>query len=89
MKEIVTDTGLIAYCGLYCGACGRYRKDRCPGCHENEKAAWCRVRTCCRESEAFVLCGMYCFADPKDCESSVTCFHGRSASFSVPTGRHV
>lgn len=37
---------LVAYCGLYCGACGRYRKGKCPGCRKNEKAAWCSVRQC-------------------------------------------
>jgi hypothetical protein len=27
MKEIVPDTNLIAYCGLYCGSCKSYLKD--------------------------------------------------------------
>lgn len=67
MKEIVTDTRLVAYCGLYCGACGSYRKDRCPGCHENEKATWCRVRTCCREAKLSSCAECTAFPDPKDC----------------------
>jgi hypothetical protein len=46
MKEIVADAELVAYCGLYCGACGSYRQGRCPGCHENAKATWCKVRSC-------------------------------------------
>jgi hypothetical protein len=50
MKTIVSDTKLIAACGLYCGACKRYLKEKCPGCRENVKAAkWCKVRTCCLE----------------------------------------
>jgi hypothetical protein len=49
MKEIATDARLVGACGLYCGACGAYRRGRCPGCRENAKAAWCKVRTCCRE----------------------------------------
>ncbi len=49
MKPVVADPALVAYCGLYCGACGAYLKGRCPGCHENAKAAWCKVRACCRE----------------------------------------
>ncbi len=40
---------LVARCGLYCGACGRYLKGRCPGCRENAKAGWCKVRSCCAE----------------------------------------
>ncbi len=50
MSEIIADTGLIAYCGLYCGACKRYLKGKCPGCMKNEKASWCKVRACCIEN---------------------------------------
>lgn len=39
----------IAACGLYCGACPKYRKGSCPGCRGYEKATWCGVRTCCIE----------------------------------------
>ncbi len=51
MKEIVADQSLVACCGLYCGACGSYRKGKCPGCAKNEKAAWCKVRSCCIDSK--------------------------------------
>ena len=51
MKEIVADTKLIAYCGLYCGACKRYLKGGCPGCLNNERASWCKVRACCMEHQ--------------------------------------
>ncbi len=27
MKEIVSDTNLVAYCGLYCGACSSYTRE--------------------------------------------------------------
>ena len=37
---------LVSYCGLYCGACPSYKKGKCPGCAENEKASWCKVRSC-------------------------------------------
>ncbi len=30
MKEIVQNTDLIAYCGLYCGACKSYLMEKCP-----------------------------------------------------------
>ena len=37
----------IAACGLFCGACRKYRKGACPGCHPNVRATWCAVRSCC------------------------------------------
>jgi hypothetical protein len=49
-KTIVTDKNLIAYCGLYCGACRSYLKGKCPGCHDNVKATWCKTRTCAIEN---------------------------------------
>ena len=48
-KQITNDVKVIAYCGLYCGACGKYTKGSCPGCVENSKATWCKVRSCCME----------------------------------------
>jgi len=49
MRIITANAELVANCGLYCGACGAYLKGRCPGCHENKKASWCKVRSCCTE----------------------------------------
>lgn len=46
-KEIKSSPENIAYCGLYCEACGKYSKGKCPGCAKNEKATWCGVRKCC------------------------------------------
>jgi hypothetical protein len=51
MESIKVDPKLVAYCGLYCGACGRYQKGKCPGCAENAKAGWCKIRTCCMEHQ--------------------------------------
>jgi len=31
---VKNDPQLIAYCGLYCGACGKYQKEKCPGCKQ-------------------------------------------------------
>jgi hypothetical protein len=45
-KEIVADKNLIAFCGLYCGSCRSYLKGKCPGCRDNVKATWCKVRSC-------------------------------------------
>jgi len=30
-REVNMDRDLIAYCGLYCGACGKYIKGKCAG----------------------------------------------------------
>jgi hypothetical protein len=67
MKTITSDAAMVAYCGLYCGACGSYLKGRCPGCHDNKKASWCKVRACCRE-RAYRTC-----ADCKDHEDPRQC----------------
>jgi hypothetical protein len=63
MEDVRTDPQLIARCGLYCGACGRFRKGRCPGCSENTKASWCKVRSCCGE-HGYASCAEC--ATPKD-----------------------
>ena len=68
MKPIAADVGLVAYCGLYCGACGAYRRGRCPGCHDNQKATWCKVRTCCIENGYASCAECRTAADPRDCK---------------------
>ena len=67
MKEIVSDPRLVAHCGLYCGACGAYLKERCPGCHENRKATWCKVRACCLGHQYPSCADCAEFADPNAC----------------------
>jgi len=47
MREIVKDKEMVAYCGLYCGACPQYLKEKCEGCMKNVKATWCKIRKCC------------------------------------------
>ena len=67
MKEIIADSNLVAYCGLYCGACNRYRKEKCFGCREHTSAAWCKVRTCCR-TEGYQSCAdCRQYQDVQDC----------------------
>ena len=61
-RQVVEDKNLIAYCGLYCGACGAYLKGKCPGCKDNVKATWCKLRTCCIDNK-FLSC-----ADCKEIE---------------------
>jgi len=46
ITDIKNDPGLIAYCGLYCPACKKYINGKCPGCKENVKATWCKIRSC-------------------------------------------
>ncbi len=63
MKNILADKGLIAACGLYCGACRKYLSDKCPGCQDNAKAAWCKIRSCARGK---------CFCSCAECPRDVT-----------------
>lgn len=49
----------IAACGLYCGACRKFISGKCPGCRQNEKAAWRRIGTCAIESRFSRMCRMY------------------------------
>lgn len=67
MKEIVTDKNLVAYCGLYCGACRSYLQNRCKGCHENIKASWCRIRSCCIEHKYLSCANCTTHSDPNRC----------------------
>lgn len=67
MKQILKNSGLVAYCGLYCGACKRYLNDKCPGCRENTKATWCKLRTCCIDNHFGSCADCAEFADPNDC----------------------
>ena len=68
-RVIRHDPALVAYCGLYCGACGAFLKGRCPGCHENAKARWCKVRACCLEHAYKTCADCTDFADPNACRS--------------------
>jgi hypothetical protein len=68
MKEVVSSPDLVAYCGLYCGACGSYLKEKCPGCHENEKAKWCAIRTCCADNGYLSCADCKEFENPADCK---------------------
>jgi hypothetical protein len=67
MLPIVADPALVAACGLYCGACRKHRSGRCPGCLANEKAGWCKVRSCCLEHGYASCADCVPFDDPRDC----------------------
>ena len=67
MKEIISDSKLVAYCGLYCGACKKYLQEKCQGCHDNEKATWCKIRSCCMDNQYSSCAECKEFPDPNDC----------------------
>lgn len=61
---------LVSFCGLYCGACNKFLKGKCPGCLKNKKASWCQVCLCnlknsysscahCREFSDVAKCKKY------------------------------
>jgi hypothetical protein len=67
MREVTVSPELVARCGLYCGACRAYLNERCDGCHENEKAKWCRIRTCCAEKGLASCADCTDHPDPRQC----------------------
>ena len=68
MREINPDPTLVAYCGLFCGACGAYLKERCPGCGGNDKASWCKIRVCCKEKNITSCAECVEFPDAMECK---------------------
>ncbi len=68
MSDIEVNPELVAYCGLYCGACKSHLNGKCAGCHENSKATWCTVRSCCMEKRIGSCAECTEFADPNACK---------------------
>ncbi len=66
--EQLNQSSLIAFCGLNCGECGRYKSGHCAGCHSSVKATWCGVRTCCIEHEYATCADCRDFSDPMKCD---------------------
>lgn len=67
MSDIPVNAELVARCGLYCGACKSYLSGKCKGCHENSKATWCKVRSCCTEKQIKTCAECAEFDDPRAC----------------------
>ncbi len=86
MKSIETDKDKVSMCGLYCGACSRFLKEKCRGCPDNEKASWCGVRTCCIEKQIGSCADCKDFANVKDCKTYNT-FMSRIFGFIFRTDR--
>jgi hypothetical protein len=59
---------LVASCGLYCGACRFYIKGKCKGCAANERATWCKLRSCCIEKGIRTCAECTEFPNPNDCK---------------------
>lgn len=66
-KEVVADKNLVAYCGLYCGACRTFLKGKCQGCKDNVKASWCKIRQCCTDNN-YQSCSDCKTSDVNDCK---------------------
>ena len=72
-KQIIKDENLIAYCGLYCGACPTYISGKCEGCRGNSaKCAvlykQCKVRPCCADNVFFTCADCTIYASTKECK---------------------
>jgi hypothetical protein len=67
MPTLAADPELVAYCGLYCGECRRFTAGHCPGCRLNERAGWCKVRTCCLTNEYAGCAACSVHVDPMQC----------------------
>ena len=71
MEPSTTETPrpeLVAACGLYCGACRSFLKGSCPGCRENSKASWCKVRACNLERDTRTCAECTDHVDPVGCK---------------------
>lgn len=58
---------IIAYCGLYCSNCRKYKNGKCPGCQKNTKASWCKIRTC-NINQSFNSCAECSSPGVKQCK---------------------
>jgi uncharacterized protein DUF3795 len=48
MPEITAaDEKMMAYCGIYCGECGKHLKFNCKGCLNGDGNPKCLVISCC------------------------------------------
>ena len=68
MNDIVVDKAMVAFCGLYCGACGQYLRGKCGGCMKNEKATWCSIRKCNNEHSLSSCAECGSFTNVNDCK---------------------
>jgi len=67
-QEIKNDPQLIAYCGLYCGACRKYLSGKCPSCKQLASPHWCKIRSCCIDKK-FSNCADCSLETPNACKT--------------------
>jgi hypothetical protein len=67
MNTTESNVSLISYCGLYCANCRSYLKGKCPGCAGNDKATWCKIRTCCKVKGYNSCADCTEFSNPMEC----------------------
>ncbi len=67
MNVIKAEESLVARCGLYCGACNTFLKNKCAGCAKNEKTSWCAVRKCAGEKGIPSCAGCNEYPDTASC----------------------
>lgn len=49
-QDIIFDENLVTMCGLYCGACPRFLKNKCKGCREKDHfPSYCDIKPCAIE----------------------------------------
>ncbi len=84
--QATSNTLLIGCCGLYCVNCSRYKKGKCPGCAEYEKASWCKIRKCCIEKEIANCSACEEYIYPMDC-SKYNHFFSRTIEYFSSTNR--
>lgn len=68
MTDKNANAELVGNCGLYCGACKSYLDEKCKGCHENSRATWCKIRSCCMEKQITTCAECAEFPDPSECK---------------------
>lgn len=50
MEQTENKNEQVAYCGLYCAQCRKFKMGKCSGCRKNDKNSWCKIRSCCIEN---------------------------------------
>ncbi len=66
MTKTIYKLDWVAKCGVYCGNCKRLQAGKCGGCLENEKAGWCKIRSCCLEN-GLDTCADCSVSNPREC----------------------
>ncbi|MBK8806234.1 MAG: DUF3795 domain-containing protein [Bacteroidales bacterium] len=61
------NTEHISACGLYCGSCPKFKKQKCPGCAQNTKATWCKTRSCVMKNN-FKSCADCSISNLRECK---------------------